>query len=143
MPLGLGLGSSHAPSMFATLDDWPKIYETLTRGVPQPPRAAEETPEVIAAYSQRIRKNLRALREQIESYRPDAILIVGDDQNEVFSRAFEPALAIYLGESVDGSRSIGLAGHSYEDNHITLPCHAPLARYLLHDLIARQFDVAH
>ncbi len=143
MPLGLGLASSHAPSMFAALEDWPKIYATLTQGVPQPPRAAEETPEVISGYIQRIRNNLRTLREQIEAYRPDAILIVGDDQKEVFSPAFSPSLAIYLGETVHGSRSIGLAGQNYEDNHITLPCHAELARYLLRELVNRQFDLAY
>ena len=90
MPLGLGLASSHAPSMFAAPEDWPRIYETLTRGVPQPPEAADETPEVIATYVQRIRKNLRTLREQLDAYRPDAIIIVGDDQREVFGPAFRP-----------------------------------------------------
>ena len=58
MSLGLGLASSHAPSMFAAPEDWPRIYETLTKGVPQPPQAAAETPEVIATYVQRIRKKI-------------------------------------------------------------------------------------
>src|SRR5262249_29150492 len=122
---------------------WPRIYETLTRGVPQPPEAAAETPDVIAAYAERIRNSLRALREQLEAYRPDAIIIVGDDQGEVFGPAFSPSIAIYLGESVEGSRSIGLAGQSYEENHVTLPCHATLARHLLRELIALQFDLAY
>ena len=143
MPLGLGLASSHAPSMFAAPEDWPRIYETLTRGVPQPPEAADETPEVIATYVQRIRKNLRTLREQLDAYQPDAIIIVGDDQREVFGPAFSPSIAIYLGDSVDGSRSIGLAGQSYDDNHVTLPCHAALARHLLRELVERQFDLAY
>ncbi|HEY7063655.1 MAG TPA: hypothetical protein VII06_19405 [Chloroflexota bacterium] len=143
MPLGLGLASSHAPSMFAAPEDWPRIYETLTRGVPQPPQAAAETPEVIATYVQRIRKNLRTLREQIEAYQPDALIIVGDDQREVFGPAASPSLALYLGESVDGSRSIGLAGQNYEENHITLPCHTALARHLLRELVVRQFDMAY
>jgi aromatic ring-opening dioxygenase catalytic subunit (LigB family) len=143
MPLGLGLASSHAPSMFAAPELWPPIYETLTRGVPQPPAAAAETPEVIATYVQRIRKNLRTLREQLDAYQPDAIIIVGDDQREVFGPAFSPSIAIYLGESVEGSRSIGLAGQSYEENHVTLPCHAALARHLLNELVMRQFDLAY
>lgn len=143
MPLGLGLASSHAPSMFAAPEDWPRIYETLTRGVPQPPQAAAETPEVIERYVQRIRKNLRTLREQLDAYQPDAIIIVGDDQREVFGPAFSPSIAIYLGDSVEGSRSIGLAGQSYDENHVTLPCHPELARHLLRELVARQFDLAY
>ena len=34
MPLVLGLGSSHAPSMFAPAEKWPDIHLALTRGVP-------------------------------------------------------------------------------------------------------------
>jgi hypothetical protein len=143
MPLELGIASSHAPSMFAAPEDWPKIYAVLTPGVPQPPEAAAETPEVIAAYVARIRHNLRTLREQIEAYQPDALIIVGDDQNEVFGKAFTPSLALYLGDSVHGSASIGLIGQSYEENHITLPCHAELARHLLHALVAHGFDPAY
>ena len=143
MPLGLGVASSHAPSMFAAPEDWPKIYETLTRGVPQPPQAAEETPEVIAGYVARIRKNLRTLREQLEAYRPDALIIVGDDQNEAFGKAYNPALALYVGESIHGSRSIGLIGQSYDQNHITWPCHAELAWHLVRELMARDFDPAY
>src|SRR5579884_3942866 len=102
MPLGLGLASSHAPSMFVTPEQWPPLHEILTNGIPQPPQIQEETSAVIESYVQRIRKNFRVLREQLEAYRPDAVIIVGDDQMEVFSRAFIPALAIYLGEQVDG-----------------------------------------
>ena len=102
MPLGLGLASSHAPSMFAKPEDWPRLHETLTGSVPQPPQIREETPEVIDQYVKRIQKNFRTLREQLEAYQPDALIVVGDDQNEVFSRACIPALAIYLGAQAQG-----------------------------------------
>ncbi|SRR5579884_829089 len=143
MPLGLGLASSHAPSMFVTPEQWPPLHEILTNGIPQPPQIQEETSAVIESYVQRIRKNFRVLREQLEAYRPDAVIIVGDDQMEVFSRAFIPALAIYLGEQVVGSTSIGLLGEPYEENRVTLRCHVPLARLILEELMARHFDLAY
>ena len=143
MPLGLGIASSHAPSMFAKPEDWPRLHETLTGSVPQPPQIREETPEVIEQYVKRIQKNFRTLREQFDAYQPDALIIVGDDQNEVFSRACIPALAIFVGEAVSGSTSIGLLGESYEENQLTLKGHPELARDLLGGLMARGFDLAY
>lgn len=78
--------------------------------MPQPPEAREETPEVLSQYVARIQKNLGILRAQLEGYRPDALIIVGDDQTEVFSKAFIPSMAIYLGEEVSGTTSVGLLG---------------------------------
>ena len=69
MPLGLGLAASHAPSLFVEADRWPKLQEVLTQGLPQPPQAQAETPEVIEAWVGRIRRNFRSLREQLEATR--------------------------------------------------------------------------
>ena len=144
MPLVLGLASSHAPSMFASPDRWPAIHQVLTRGLPQPPQVADETPEVLNSYVQRIQKSFGILREQLEACRPDAIIIVGDDQGEVFSKALIPQMAIYLGEAAAvGSASIGLVGEPYDQNRVSLTCHTELARTLLVELMERGFDVAY
>jgi hypothetical protein len=142
MPLELGLASSHAPSMFADLEDWPRLHATLTRGVPQPPQVAEETPEVIAGYIQRIQRGFGTLRERLEAYRPDAVIIVGDDQREVFSKAITPQLALLIADEVAGTTNLGLLGQPLDQNHITLNCHRELAQHLLERLVARRFDVA-
>ena len=102
MPLGLGIASSHAPSMFAPLEQWPDIYRILAGDVPPPPELAAETTEVLVSYVDRVIKGFTALRRQVEA-RPDAIVIVGDDQNEVFGPAFNASLAIFLGAEVSGT----------------------------------------
>ncbi|HYU21163.1 MAG TPA: hypothetical protein VEQ11_20945 [Chloroflexota bacterium] len=142
MPLVFGLASSHAPSMFVGAEDWPKIYQVLTSGVPQPPQAGEESPEVLAGYVSRIRTNFRTLRAELEACRPDALIIVGDDQGEVFSGAFMPQMALYLGEEVSGTVNVGLIGQPIDQNHIVLKCHAELARLILEGLVERGFDLA-
>src|SRR5438874_5764559 len=98
MPVGLGLASSHAPSMFAPLEKWKPIYKSLSGGVPAPPELAGETEDVLKDYIQRIRHGFGTLGKQLQAYKPDALIIVGDDQNEVFGPAFNASLAIYLGE---------------------------------------------
>lgn len=139
MALGLGLASSHAPSMFTAAEKWAAIYEVLTMGVPQPPQAKEERPE---EYVPRIQRNFRILRELLQAYQPDALVIVGDDQTEVFSKAFIPSMAIYLGDEVSGSTNIGLLGEPLDQNHIKLRCHSELAAILLEELVGRGFDLS-
>jgi protocatechuate 4,5-dioxygenase beta chain len=119
------------------------VHDALTKGLPQPPQLAEETPEVLESYVSRIHKSFRTLREQIEATRPDTVIIVGDDQTEVFSRAFIPALAIFLGAETHGTTSISWIGQKPEDNHVTVKCSPDLARVALEGLMARGFDPAY
>ena len=58
MPVVLGLASSHAPSMFSPADAWPAIHRGLTKGLPQPPDFALETPEVAATTSPGSKRHL-------------------------------------------------------------------------------------
>jgi hypothetical protein len=141
MPLGLGLATSHAPSMFQPAERWPDLHRILVRDNPQPPAVAEETAEVLARYVDRVNKAFATLEEALVSYRPDALILVGDDQNEVFSKAVEPQMAIFLGGDVSGTTSLRLLGESLTENHIKLRCHAELASHLIEGLVDRGFDV--
>lgn len=141
MPLGLGLATSHAPSMFQPAERWPDLHRILVRDNPQPPAVAEETAEVLARYVDRVNKAFTTLEQALVSYRPDALILVGDDQNEVFSKAIEPQMAIFLGGDVSGTTSLRLLGESLTENHIKLRCHAELASYLIEGLVDRGFDV--
>ncbi len=142
MTLGLGLASSHAPSMFSPLEDWEKIYRALIKDTPQPPQAALETPEVLESYIARIREGFETLRKVLDVHRPDAVIIVGDDQTEVFSPTFMPQMAIFLGEQCSGTVNVGLIGQSIAENHVRLRSHSELAHYLIEGLVERGFDIA-
>jgi Catalytic LigB subunit of aromatic ring-opening dioxygenase len=140
MPVVLGLASSHAPSMFVAAEKWPMVHAALVRDVPQPAALARETPELIEAYIRRIKNGFATLRSQIEAVRPDAVIIIGDDQNEVFSKALIPSFAIFVGESAEGTYGIGFAGEKPQDFWLKLTCHPGIAQAALEGLIARGFD---
>ena len=140
--LGLGLALSHAPSMFRGLAHWPVIHRVLTEGVPQPPEIAKETAQVLQSYIARIDRGFEALRAQVEAFNPDVLLIVGDDQGEVFTEANMPAFGLFTCAEVHGSINIGLIGEPEEENHITLGCHSDLALHLLNELNRNGFDVS-
>ncbi|HEV8719957.1 MAG TPA: hypothetical protein VGW77_04875 [Candidatus Binatia bacterium] len=140
--LGLGLAASHAPSMFRDREHWPLIHRVLTDGVPQPMEIEKETPEVIQRYIDRIHLGFAALKQQLEAFKPDVLLVVGDDQAEVFTEANMPTYCLFTCAEVHGSINIGLIGEPEEENHITLRCDSELARHLLAALNEMGFDVS-
>lgn len=140
--LGLGLATSHAPSMFRGLESWGAIHRVLTSGVPQPPEVAKETAEVLQEYIRRIQNGFDVLKERLAAFKPDVLLIVGDDQGEVFTAADMPAFCLFTCADVHGSLNIGLIGEPEEDNHVTLRCDADLARHLLRALKQKGFGIS-
>ena len=139
MPLGLGLAASHAPNVWRPVEKWPAIYEFLTHKA-EPP-GCEPLEELHRQYA-RIQQSLKTIRDELVAYHPDAVIIVGDDQNEVFSKAFSPTIAIFTGDRVDGSANTGVLREPQDENHVTLRCHPGLARRILEGLVERGFDPA-
>lgn len=142
MPIGLGLASSHAGALFRPAKVWPAFYRWLTEGVPQPHQATEETEEVIQSYVDRIERAFSVLRGEMERYRPDALIIVGDDQGTLFDKSNMPSFGIYIGPEVWGSLNLRALGEPEEENHITLRCHQEIASYLAKALIEQGFDLS-
>ena len=107
--LGLGLASSHAPAMFEPKERWPLVYSRIPEYTKesQPHTAKLETPEVIQGYIDRINAAFDVLRQQLETYQPEALIVVGDDQGDMFDASNNPTFAIYTGEELwglDGTR---------------------------------------
>lgn len=140
-----GMASSHA---FALSDpsEWDRSRERNRSmyarrfGVEPPihPKIAEETPEVRQLRYKPVREGLDFLRETLKEKRPEALILIGDDQNEHFKEENLPQIAVYLGgelfttERREGGRE---RGPRYR-------CHSELAQGLLDGLIEREFDVA-
>ena len=146
--LGLGLASSHAPGMFRRKEDWPRLLNGLPPEIkgslPHSAKVELESPEMIEGYIQRIEAAFATLRGQIEAYRPDALIMVGDDQGDMFDEANNPTFSVYTGEEpiwgVSWRDPFGTPPQ--ERTRLTFPQHADLSRHILKGLIKRGFDVA-
>jgi protocatechuate 4,5-dioxygenase beta chain len=97
----------------------------------------------LESYVQRINAGFATLKEQLEKAKLDALFVIGDDQGELFSDAFNPPFALFVGDKSSGSTSSRYAGQKIEDNHITLNNHNELAKRVLHGLMERGFDIAY
>jgi aromatic ring-opening dioxygenase catalytic subunit (LigB family) len=142
MPLTIGLGCAHAPSIFAPTTRWAEIHSLLTKGVPQPPGLALETDEVIEAQLARALASFETLKERLRKDKPDALVIVGDDQHELFSKAFMPALGVFVGGTARGTTAIRMLGQKLEETLFEISCHAELSKLLARGLLEEGFDVA-
>ena len=140
--LALGIALSHAPTMFVPVEEWADLHKSLVGGVPQPTALAEETQEAIAAAKERIDAALDTLSGKVAQAKPDAIVIIGDDQTEVFGDAFNPTLAVFCGPKASGVTLRRFQDKPGINHHLTLTCDAQLGLELATGLIDRGFDPA-
>jgi 3-O-methylgallate 3,4-dioxygenase len=166
----LGIGTSHSPMLNATADEWTRFaprdptlqyfdrdgerttYEALLaqaagryEGECTPARFAER---LGAAHSA-----LERLAGEIERARLDALVVVGDEQKELFLDDCIPALAVYCGQTIahqmrppkrewpDWFAAIQ-SRYYLESGRVEYPVDAGLARHLAAHLAAGGFDAA-
>ena len=146
--LGLGMASAHAPMMFQKAQYWPRMIERIPaearEHLPRSARVELATPAIVDGHIQRIEAAFATLRAQLQAFRPDALVMIGDDQGDMFDDANNPTFAIYTGEEPLWGRSARdpLDLPAPERTRLVFPQHAELARHLLRGLIRRDFDVA-
>ena len=146
--LGMGMASSHAPMMFQKAPYWPRVMERIPaearEQLPKSARVEIATPAIIDKHIQRIEAAFATLRGQLAAYRPDALLMIGDDQGDMFDAANNPTFSVYTGDEPLWGRSARdpLGTPPAERTQVVFPSHAELARHLLRGLVERGFDVA-
>jgi Catalytic LigB subunit of aromatic ring-opening dioxygenase len=162
-------GSSHSIMLVATREDWisafresdrrmplfdrtgvARSYEELLQAAPGE-AGAGVTPEKMAACHARSGAAVAELKRQIDATPLDALIVVGDDQHELFQDAMMPSLAIYYGATIrnaarrevpDGDwyrRAQILRLEPESDAHYKV--HADLALHLIAGLARQEFDV--
>jgi protocatechuate 4,5-dioxygenase beta chain len=142
------MASAHAPMMFQKTQYWPRMLERIPaearEHLPHRARVELATPGIIDGYGQRIEAAFAVLRAQLAAYRPDALLMIGDDQGDMFDVVNTPTFAVYTGDDPSWGRS---ARDPYdvpagERTKLVFRQHGALARHLHRGLIERGFDVA-
>ncbi len=141
--LGLGLACSNALAMFRPVETWPDIYKKLIGDVPQPPTASDETPEMLRGYADRINAAFDVSRGRIEEYRPDAIVVIGDDPGAIFTGVQVPQICVYTGTEIAGATRDPLVGEDPAEGQVTLQCNQALGNALNEGLVDEGFDITY
>jgi len=115
--------------LYRPRDQWKAINQLLVSSVPQPYRATlEETDEVLDRYAARIEGAFSALRDQLERYRPEALVVLACDQGRMFNESQTPQVHVHVGQEIWGStRYTDLGEDESQSARVTIPCHEELA----------------
>jgi hypothetical protein len=176
----LGLGTSHSPMMSTPVEHWPGLVERdqadtnlMTRdGVPhtyeemlqivRPDMELELTPAKWTERFEACQLNISKIGEVLAEAKLDVLVMIGDDQHEMFSDTNSPAIMVYWGDTFrtiprlvtsetgkedslmpafDASRrasswALGEEEHEY-------PVASKLGLHLVESLVDEEFDVAH
>jgi aromatic ring-opening dioxygenase catalytic subunit (LigB family) len=85
-----------------------------------------------------VKEGLDFLRARLGEKKVDAIVLIGDDQEENFKEENLPQISLYLGEKVFSTEP----GENGRKRGALYRCHAELAQKLADGLLEREFDVA-
>lgn len=167
----LGMGTSHTPMLNAPPTDWPRFIERdsrrdnlldvdgrLTSYEAQLDRAptgimAEIAPDRMQTRHAAVQRAMARLGDHLRDARLDALIVVGDDQDELYHHGNMPGILVYYGETIPnvplGPDFKGpewarrATARWYEEKEPRdYPVDAALARHLIDALIEREFDIA-
>jgi 3-O-methylgallate 3,4-dioxygenase len=169
--LVLGIGTSHTPMLNAPPEDWPRFYErdskrtnlldtegrltSYDEQLKHAPSgiAAEIAPERMQARHAAVEGAMARLGDYLREARLDTLIVVGDDQDELYHPDNMPGMLVYYGETIPnvplGADFKGpewarrATARWYEEKEPRdYPVDASLARHLIDELIDREFDIA-
>lgn len=167
--LAAAFGSSHSVMLAATREDWVANFRKTDPGMPLFDRSGQKrsydellalapadaagrvTPDKMSAAFDRMTGAVAELIRQFSQVPLDALIIVGDDQHELFQDAMMPSLAIYYGASIRNAARSGRAPENwyalaqsrrYEpESDVHYPVASDLALHLIEQLTQSEFDV--
>ncbi len=166
-----GLGTSHTPMLNASARDWltgfveldpkrahrdksghPIAYNDLLRIADARAAPALEKSSVDERHA-RSQAGLAKLKAALLAAKLDALIVIGDDQNELFGADNLPAVLVYRGASIPNTPRMrgnttlppwyaAAMSAFYDDPKRDYPVAADLANHIVESLTADDFDVA-
>lgn len=170
--LVLGLGTSHSPQVSTEIGTWPLHAErdrrrqdlVGPRGVPASFAALEQGATAVSASQlsepawqemyKRCQEAIAHLADSLERVDPDVVVIVGDDQDELFLADGIPMFSVFWGQSLrdipptseemerlrPGMKEAMWAWHADEpEDHVVW---SEFGRHITESLAADSFDIA-
>lgn len=173
----LGIGTSHTPMLNVGPEEWP-LFEQLDRkrahlhkdgsratydellAIAAPSLQGELAPERHARRHAEAMAAIDRLQAVLIEAKLDAVVVVGDDQKEIYHDDIMPSVLVYRGETIANVPNRTLrapdaevawrpdwakraSARYYEERETRhYPVHAKLASHLIGALIEREFDVA-
>ena len=137
------LAMSHAPQLMLNPDHWGLLNTREKERLPEKPELERETAEVKWAKWNGCMEAIAKLRQKLEAFDPDVLIVVGDDQHENLIDDNMPPFSIYMGEEVEASSSLRYLNQPKSENRTRYRVDAKLAEALTLGLMDEGFDPAY
>jgi 3-O-methylgallate 3,4-dioxygenase len=137
------LAMSHAPQLMLNPDHWGLLNTREKERLPERPELERETGEVKWAKWNGCMETIAKLRQKLEAFDPDILIVVGDDQHENIVDDNMPPFSIYMGEEVEASVSLRYLNQPKSGNRTRYRVDAKLAEALINGLMDEGFDPAY
>ncbi|MGE3539105.1 MAG: extradiol ring-cleavage dioxygenase [Candidatus Tectimicrobiota bacterium] len=111
----------------------------------------ELTPKTWQTRYEACQQGLAQLAQALTDAAPDVLIIIGDDQKELFQDDNMPAMLVYWGETIHNtpryrdtpSPALQAAAWAYGEKETDYPVATSLATHLIGTLMEQEFDIAH
>jgi hypothetical protein len=162
-------GSSHSTMLVSSAEHWqemfdhvdcrapindfdgvPRTFEELLKTTP-PDALAKIAAGPMAARHKATMDAMERLDRDIAASKIDVLVIIGDDQKEVFQDNCRPAIAIYYGDTIRNAAAPQEPAANWylqdqrkrmeEKQDRFYPCHPALATAIIKGLVDRNFDI--
>ena len=137
------LAMSHAPQLMLNPDHWALLNNREKERLPDKPELDRETAEVKWAKWNGCMEAIAKLRQKLEAFDPDVVIVVGDDQHENLVDDNMPPFSIFMGEEVEASVSLRYLNQPKSENRTKYQVDAKLAGALVAGLMDEGFDPAY
>jgi hypothetical protein len=132
------------------LEGTPRSFEELLAMTP-PDAAAKLGKDAIAQRHHTTWEAMDRLQADIAAAKLDVMIIIGDDQREIFQDASRPAVAVYYGETIRNAAAptTPVTDWYLQDQRKRMedgkdrfyPCHPALGTHIISGLMEREFDI--
>lgn len=138
-----GMALSHSPQLLTPWDKWSEL-PGRARGPFHPKQGieAEITPDAMRANQARCDAAIAKLRDQLAAWKPDTIVIIGDDQHENLLDDNIPPFTLFIEDEVEATRKYRYFGTDIKNQATRYKSNGALAREMLGGLMDRGFDPA-
>ncbi|MEQ8692345.1 MAG: hypothetical protein RIC89_16115 [Pseudomonadales bacterium] len=160
----LGVGITHYPPLLGEPDSYANLLRLVLNSphIPEEMKRPESWPagmldewnnehDAALQHQQRHREAFRAIRQTIDDFEPDAVIIFGDDQYENFKEDVIPPFNVYcmdafpskpfaMLDALGGGNNIWQVANT---DSYDIPGAGRIARTLTHEIISRDCPVAY
>jgi hypothetical protein len=158
----LGLGMTHYPPLTGPDRDMANILRTVLRdpGLPERYRDPASWPDAMrrehgddggtasaAAHRERLVQQFRHARALLDDFRPDVVVIWGDDQHENFTEDIIPPFCVLAYDRIEASHRSRDAGRNVwgegADTVFQVPGHREAGKFLARRLLEQDIDMSY